>query len=204
VPVTVDVNGDKILNVEIAHIRAAHPNGPRYVPSMTAVQRRMFGNLLLLCRAHHESIDVLHPGDYSIETLDGWKRAREAGNYAVLRQLPGIDEDRLQAILTDAIARQQQELERQVSRFEAALAKLAAIDSEASLIGQRMEAAGMLLRAGRMLIHTEDTSLILRKPGARCATPRTPRNCFCMRRGNCGALKTQRSCSSRPPAHSGR
>jgi hypothetical protein len=167
VPVTVDVDGDKILNVEIAHIRAAHPNGPRYVPSMTALQRRKFANLLLLCPAHHRVIDVLHPGDFSIEILDEWKRAREAGNYSVLSQMPwGIDADRLEDMLTGRFAAQQRELERQVSRFEAALEKLAAIDSEAaSLIGKRMEAAGMLLQAGRMLIHTEDTSEILAEAG---------------------------------------
>jgi hypothetical protein len=100
---------------------------------MTNKQRRIFGNLLLLCPPHHRVIDILHPEDYSIATLDRWKRDREAASYGVLRQLPGIDEDRLQIILTDAIARQQQELKRQVSRFEAALAKLAAIDREAGI-----------------------------------------------------------------------
>ena len=166
VPVTVDVGGDMVLNVEIAHIRGAHPNGPRYVTTMTDKQRRLFGNLLLLCPSHHRVIDLLHPDEYSIETLDGWKQDREAGNYGVLSQLPGIDEDRLQAIFTDAIARQQQELEKQVSRFEAALAKLAAIDSEAAaLLGQRMEAAEMLLTAGRILLHTEDTSHVLSEAG---------------------------------------
>lgn len=60
VPVTVDVSGDVVLNVEIAHIRGAHPNGPRYVRTMTDAERRLFGNLLLMCPSHHRVIDVLH------------------------------------------------------------------------------------------------------------------------------------------------
>jgi hypothetical protein len=42
-PVTEDVNGDKVLSVQIAHIRAARPDGPRYVKDMTDHDRRRFG-----------------------------------------------------------------------------------------------------------------------------------------------------------------
>lgn len=162
VPVTVDVDGDMVLNVEIAHIRGAHRNGPRYVDTMTDEERRQFGNLLLLCPSHHRVIDVLRRNDFSIDELVKWKKDREAGNYEILRQIPGIDEDRLQAVLTDAVKLQAKELEKQVTRFESAIAKLAAIDSDAaSLLAQRMKAAETLSRAAKMLLHTEDTSGML-------------------------------------------
>ena len=162
VPVTVDVDGDMVLNVEIAHIRGALPNGPRYVEDMTDEQRRQFGNLLLLCPSHHRVIDVIRPDDYSIDELVEWKKHREAGNYQILERIPVIDEDRLQTVLTDAIKQQGEELEKQVSRFEFAIAKLAAIDNEsASLIAQRMRSAERLHQAASMLIHTEDTSRML-------------------------------------------
>ena len=166
VPVTVDVDGDMVLNVEIAHIRGARRNGPRYVESMTDEERRQFGNLLLLCPSHHRVIDVIRRDDYSIEELTEWKKNREAGNYRLLEGIPVIDEDRLQAVLADAIKLQAKELEKQVSRFESAIAKLAAIDSEsASLIAQRMKGAERLHQAASMLIHTEDTSQMLYAAG---------------------------------------
>jgi hypothetical protein len=162
VPVIVNIDGDVVLNVEIAHIRGAHRNGPRYVEDMTDKERRRFGNLLLLCPAHHRVIDVLRPDDFSIGELTKWKKDREAGNYEVLELIPGIDEERLQAVLADAVKLQAKELEKQVSRFESAIAKLAAIDSDAaSLLAQRMQAAETLSRAAKMLLHTEDTSGML-------------------------------------------
>jgi hypothetical protein len=162
VPVTVNVDGDMVLNVEIAHIRGAHRNGPRYVDSMLDEERRRFGNLLLLCPSHHRVIDVLRPKEFSIDDLEKWKKDREAASYDVLKQMPGIDEDTLQAVLTDAVKLQAKELEKQVSRFESAIAKLAAIDSDAaSLLAQRMKSAETLSQAAKMLLHTEDTSATL-------------------------------------------
>jgi len=162
VPVTVQVDGDMVLNVEIAHIRGAHRNGPRFVERMSDEERRQFGNLLLLCPSHHRVIDVLRRDDFSIDDLDKWKKDREAGNYEVLKQMPGIDEDKLQAVLADAVKLQAKELEKQVSRFESAIAKLAAIDSDAaSLLSQRMQAAETLSSAAKMLLHTQDTGEML-------------------------------------------
>jgi hypothetical protein len=162
VPVTVDVDGDMVLNVEIAHIQGAHRNGPRYVEDMTDEERRQFGNLLLLCPSHHRVIDVLRRDDFSIDDLVKWKKDREAGNYEILKQMTGIDEDKLQAVLAEAVKLQAKELEKQVSRFESAIAKLADIDSDAaSLLAQRMKAAETLSRAAKMLLHTQDTSGML-------------------------------------------
>lgn len=163
VPVTVNINGDIVLNVETAHIRDARKNTHRYVEKMPPEERRQFGNLILLCAPHHRIIDAVRPDDYSIETLEEWKRQREGKNYDVLKSLPGIDEDELQRRLTEALKAQTEELKGQVTRFETAIAKLGAIDNEAAeLIEQRMKAAEMLHSAARSLIHLEDTGYILR------------------------------------------
>ena len=134
---------------------------------MSDAERRRFGNLLLLCSTHHRIVDSIRPDDFSIEELLEWKKKREGRNYEVLKRLPGIfDEELLEAILTDAIKEQAKELEKQVSRFEAAISKLAAVDSEAaSLLAQRMKAANTLHRAASMLLHTEDTSQVLYAAG---------------------------------------
>lgn len=152
-----------VLNVDVAHIRGAHQNGPRYVPTMTDEERRQFGNLLLMCRAHHRVIDIIRRDNYTIDQLETWKRNRERKSYAVLRTvLVPDDQNLLQDVLTEAIKLQARELEKQVTRFESALARLAEIDEGAAdLVRQRVEAASEMQRAADKLAHTEDTSIIL-------------------------------------------
>lgn len=168
VPVTVDIGGDMVLNVEIAHIRGAHMNGPRYVPDMTDAERRLFGNLLLMCPSHHRVIDVLHTGDYSIEKLEDWKRTREADRFDILRSLPTLDEDALQASFTRALREQAAELRQQVDRFEQALKQLARIDLDAArLLNARMKAAEKFQDAARRLEHTQYTAVLLESAAER-------------------------------------
>ncbi len=151
-----------VLNVEIAHIRGAHKNGPRYVSGMTDVERRVFGNLLLMCPSHHRVIDVLHPDNYSIQKLEGWKLDREAGNFDILRSLPTLDEDALQASITSALREQAAELRQQVDRFESAITRLARIDLDAArLLAARMKAAEKFQDAARKLEHTQYTAMLL-------------------------------------------
>ena len=42
---------------EVAHIKAASPNGPRYDAAQTDEERRSYGNLILLCGVHHKFVD---------------------------------------------------------------------------------------------------------------------------------------------------
>jgi hypothetical protein len=44
-----EVENDIYGIADIAHIKAAYPNGARYDPSMTDDQRRNLNNLMLLC-----------------------------------------------------------------------------------------------------------------------------------------------------------
>lgn len=95
------IDDEPFTEVQIAHIRAASPDGPRYDPNMTDNERRAFANLILLCKPHHDLVDKRHPDRYSVETLVEWKSERE-GSMGIERQnLSGIDEDALiDAILT--------------------------------------------------------------------------------------------------------
>lgn len=106
VPVIVFVDGEPIINYQIAHIQDARP-GNRYVEQMTDDERRSFKNLVLLCQAHHTEVDKVHPGTYSSETLGRWKAEREGGVVAQLRGLDGLTEDRLAGMIREALADRQ-------------------------------------------------------------------------------------------------
>jgi len=55
-----------------AHIHAASPGGPRYLATMTAEERRGFGNIIWLCQTCSTIID--RDRDlYSAELLQKWK-----------------------------------------------------------------------------------------------------------------------------------
>ena len=94
-PVIKFVGDEPVNNVQIAHIRGAKPNSPRYDPAMSDDQRRAFSNLILLCTPHHTVVDRLHPDDYSVETLEQWKAARESA--------AGIDNDALSSLSDDQL-----------------------------------------------------------------------------------------------------
>jgi hypothetical protein len=83
--VIVLVDGEPASNVEIAHIRGAVLGSPRYDAAMTDDERRSFANLILLCTSHRKVVDRLHPGDYPVDVLAGWKaqHEREAGSMAL-------------------------------------------------------------------------------------------------------------------------
>jgi hypothetical protein len=108
--VAVIIKGEPVNNLQIAHIRAAHPGGPRYVPDMSDDERRSWKNVILLCTPHHNMIDKLRPNDYSIEDLERWKSAREAGGLAKLRGLNDLTEDRLQEMLAYSIKEAHKEI----------------------------------------------------------------------------------------------
>jgi hypothetical protein len=124
-PVTVVVNGDPVANLQIAHIRAANPNGPRYDPNMTDDQRRHFSNVVLLCTPHHNVVDKIHPEYYPIATLEAWKRDRESGGIDRLNGLSELTEDRLQDIVNAAT-------ERSIAEIKEAIARVKVIDPDSA------------------------------------------------------------------------
>jgi hypothetical protein len=103
IPVIVSVEGEPIVNVEIAHICGANPGSPRYDSTMTDDQRRSFANLLLLCKPHHNWIDRLHPDLFSPDLLQSWKTEREQGRLRAMGSLPTFTEDRLIELIEEAV-----------------------------------------------------------------------------------------------------
>jgi hypothetical protein len=59
---------DGVTILEIAHIRAANPGGPRFSPPANEELANDDSNLILLCPVHHRLVDE-NPSDYSAETL---------------------------------------------------------------------------------------------------------------------------------------
>lgn len=103
VPVTVIIDGEPVTNLQVAHIRAAKKNGPRYVEDMSDDARRSWKNLILLCTPHHTMVDKLKSADYSIEELERWKLEREKDGLERLRGIRELTEDRLQQMLSNSI-----------------------------------------------------------------------------------------------------
>jgi len=149
-PVTVVINGEPVTNLQIAHIRAANRNGPRYVPNMSDDDRRSWKNLILLCTPHHNLIDKLHPDDYSIEDLERWKSDREKGGLARLKGLRDLTEDRLQEMLTHSMKEAHREIQEMLAEHQP-------IDPDAAMLLSAaadhlsMDTAELIYGASRML-----------------------------------------------------
>ena len=148
--VTVIINGQPVTNLQIAHIRAANPNGPRYVEKMSDPERRSWKNLILLCTPHHNIIDKLHPDDYSIEDLEGWKSDREAGGLAALKGLKDLTEDRLQEMLAYSIREAHREIREMLAEHKPIDPDAAMLLSEAA-DHLNMSTAETLYEASSML-----------------------------------------------------
>lgn len=117
-PVIRFVDGDPVSNLQIAHIRAAEPGGPRDMPGMTTADRKAFSNLILLCHPHHTVVDKRRQQDFSIETLQRWKAEREKDHEAALSRLREITPESLQKVLAGALKERDQILHRVLERLE--------------------------------------------------------------------------------------
>src|ERR1700680_259497 len=102
-PLFLIVGGKPQPNFMTAHIRAASPNGPRYFKEMSDDERRQFPNLVLLCLAHHNTVDGQDRDKYTIALLERWKSDRQAASLAELKGLREVTEDRLQEMITGAL-----------------------------------------------------------------------------------------------------
>jgi hypothetical protein len=125
VPIILFTGGKPQPNFMTAHIRAASPNGPRYVKDMSDDERRDFSNLILLCLGHHNTVDGQDRDKYTITVLKKWKADRETAGRAELNGLREVTEDRLQQMITGA-------LEAQVQRLNEAIDRLGKSDPDAA------------------------------------------------------------------------
>jgi hypothetical protein len=72
------IDGEPVLNAEIAQISGMSPGLPRFEAGMSSAEANSFSNLLLLCKAHHAVVDRNSSNQYTTNLLQAWKREREA------------------------------------------------------------------------------------------------------------------------------
>ncbi|MFD3512480.1 HNH endonuclease signature motif containing protein [Streptomyces sp. NPDC058657] len=101
-PVTKLVDGEHILNLEIAHIRAVSSGGKRFDQNMTLNDRNDFKNLLLLCKAHHIRVDGRDSDQYTVKMLQTWKKDRESDGLDALQGIRGLTEDRFRELVSES------------------------------------------------------------------------------------------------------
>ncbi len=108
-----NIDGMYQVAVEVAHICAVKPEGERYDSSMSDLQRNRYSNLILLCVAHHKTIDS--PGaaaTYTVALLRKWKSQRETSinkiydvNLNDLNELEQLTGEHLQDMISTSIER---------------------------------------------------------------------------------------------------
>ncbi|MFI6640217.1 hypothetical protein [Streptomyces sp. NPDC050504] len=96
------VDGEHILNLEIAHIRAVSSGGKRFDQTLTLEEKNDFKNLLLLCKAHHVRVDGRDSDQYTIKVLEAWKNERESAGIAALQGLRGLTEERFRELVSES------------------------------------------------------------------------------------------------------
>lgn len=80
-------NENNVVNIgKAAHVHAAAPGGPRYLPDMSIEERQSLGNGIWMCGNHAWLIDANY-GNYSAETLKQWKSTAEAEAYRKLKNM---------------------------------------------------------------------------------------------------------------------
>lgn len=160
-PVVARVNGQPVLNLQIAHIHAAHKDGPRYAETMTDDQRRDFSNLILLCTPHHVYVDKIKPGNFPPELLVQWKTRAEQDGIDALGAVSGLTEANLAENMVLAIRQANDELQesieqlRELSPVAADLLQAAGATDELMLVSRHLRnlpaGAEALYLAARML-----------------------------------------------------
>lgn len=120
------IENDYSFNLHIAHIQGAQEKGARHSKNMTPNQRKAFANLILLCKGHHEYVDVTHPLEFSPATLLQWKSDREVEGRHTLAALTDLTEDNLRVILIKAAEAKHNEIIETLARLEVNDAEAAA------------------------------------------------------------------------------
>ncbi|MBB1245722.1 hypothetical protein GL263_19470 [Streptomyces durbertensis] len=168
------IDGEPVLSLEIAHIRALKPDGKRFDPTWTVEARNSFANLILLCNVHHKRVDGAGGEKYTVEILLAWKREREADGGHALAGLSGLTETRLaemiceaQEAYVDRLAPLLGEIAKQMPQL-ASLIKVLKDDLERAsgrLPGVSEDVALMMYQASNGLSHLQDSAPWLAEAG---------------------------------------
>jgi hypothetical protein len=166
-PVVRMIDGDPIVDVHIAHICAHGEDGPRRNPSMSEEECKGFGNLILLCSAHHKVVDRKSNEElYPVELLRHWKAEREGELTSQLAGLDNLTEEKLQTIVAGAISDTQLELNAAIDMLsevsDSAAAVLRAFKAESfDRPYLDLDAVASLAESARLLQNLEDNALHL-------------------------------------------
>lgn len=101
---SVSIFGDgENKNVDIAHICAISPSGPRFKSKMTKEDLNSFPNLILLCGLHHRMVDKKeNEHRFTEEVLCEWKNENEKEIRDKIAGLSGLTESGLNEMLVTA------------------------------------------------------------------------------------------------------
>lgn len=167
------IDGEPSINVQIAHICALDEKGPRFEEHMPVAERNKFGNLMLLCQAHHIRVDSkAYEHAYPKAKLHGWKRAREGEAAADLAGVQVTDARELQEVFIDAVTEAKEDILEAIARVEDISTNSARMlrSMVAEVFDQPrldLDAVESLERSANMLINLEDTAGMLHAATAR-------------------------------------
>ena len=127
-PVFRKVGDNWILAGQIAHIRAANPNGPRYDPSMTDDERRAIENLMIFCQPHHNLVDKANNAPrYPVAVLRRWKTQHEARPDEAVKRLREVTPSGLRKIVADGLKQRDNLILDAIARLERSDAETASV-----------------------------------------------------------------------------
>jgi hypothetical protein len=141
-PIIRHVGGEMYFIGQRVHIRGAYRGSARYDPAMTDEQRRGFANLIMMCKPHHEVIDIRQPDRYPAEILLRWKAQREASPGEALERLREVTPSGLRKIVADGLRDHDARLVNALGRLEAS--DLEAASLMRSLLDELTEAYSRL------------------------------------------------------------
>jgi len=162
------VDDDPSVNIQIAHINGLNSGSARYDQNLPVEKRNSFGNLLLLCQAHHGPVDDKFKEDkYPKKVLLEWKKDREGAFYQQLAGLDVLGVEDLEAMLVSAVAETKQEILHAIDQVAptvsaqvvATLRKLMAETFDQPYLD--LDAVAMLADAASSLRHLPDSASML-------------------------------------------
>lgn len=112
------VNGKYRMALDIAHIYALKPDGPRYNSAMTDKERNDFPNLIYLCRLHHRVVDEGDGSAYPAEVLLQWKNDRETEGQRQLSAQSPVTVEFFEKEIVAAMERRNEQIRETLTRLE--------------------------------------------------------------------------------------
>jgi flagellar hook-basal body complex protein FliE len=105
------IDDDPSINIQIAHIHGLNLGSARFDEEIPVPRLNSFGNLLLLCQAHHGPVDdKSKEWKYPADLLFSWKQDREGDSYDRLSGLDVLGKDDLEDMLVSVVTETKNEI----------------------------------------------------------------------------------------------